>query len=631
MVPEIIIVQGEGLGQRRSLEGVATLRIGRAPVNDLVVDGRGVSRFHCVLRHSENAWSVLDMGGANGTLVNGQRIHEHRLQPGDLIEIGDTILRFGVGRARSGGPPKRPPEAKKPRPADAALEEHSTVVLTPLKLASHPSSPTPSPAPSQDLNANPPSPTLQRVPDLATPHLPVPTPTVSPDIPVAIPVAEPVVTSATGGEAAHRAEPTRTTPPHTHRGLAERGPQVPFDGLPFVLWPMVLAGGISIGLFLVFALRVVPWESGLGIKRAWLVFLWPLAALAGLPFWLVAVAASDLAALDAAGGSLKNIPIPTPRLNCPRVFVGLQYALGLLILLAGAVAFFAVARHSIAISVLLTPLYVLAALDVLFPAELVLAVRRLVAPALSPSQTLFSWVHAHVASSLWAVGTGLRYGGMAFVWLVFVIAFLVMARGSAPLSEVLAAVAKISLAVLPVALGVPFLDRRGIKAGDYIGEEFLTPLKIAGAVALVPLCFLVYVGAWLNPEATSKFVATVLILLVGGWLRLIGGAEFQLFGLVLRSLQRVTCLADGREAGPPMGQAERLQELSSWPLKVAAILALFFAFDVIRAAWTGHWLAALVTASMAAAVVLRLAAHSYLAEFLAGLEAHADAVQTPPR
>jgi hypothetical protein len=38
------------------------------------------------------AWFVQDLGSAAGTFVNGQRIQATRLNPGDQIQVGTSIL-----------------------------------------------------------------------------------------------------------------------------------------------------------------------------------------------------------------------------------------------------------------------------------------------------------------------------------------------------------------------------------------------------------------------------------------------------------------------------------------------------------------------------------------------------------
>jgi len=69
--------------------------IGRAEECDLSFPEDGsISRVHARLDRDGDDWLLVDLGSTNGTFVNGERISEVRLNPGDLIEVGDAQLRF---------------------------------------------------------------------------------------------------------------------------------------------------------------------------------------------------------------------------------------------------------------------------------------------------------------------------------------------------------------------------------------------------------------------------------------------------------------------------------------------------------------------------------------------------------
>jgi pSer/pThr/pTyr-binding forkhead associated (FHA) protein/tetratricopeptide (TPR) repeat protein len=73
----------------------AELSIGRAEDNALQLNDPKVSRYHArVVREGDN-YILSDLGSANGTLVNGQRLKgPHPLQDGELVSIGDAELSF---------------------------------------------------------------------------------------------------------------------------------------------------------------------------------------------------------------------------------------------------------------------------------------------------------------------------------------------------------------------------------------------------------------------------------------------------------------------------------------------------------------------------------------------------------
>jgi pSer/pThr/pTyr-binding forkhead associated (FHA) protein len=68
--------------------------IGRVPPNDIILsEDPTVSRIHAVLEDYGAGWTIRDVGAANGTFVNGERIHsEMVLRHGDEIRVGATRL-----------------------------------------------------------------------------------------------------------------------------------------------------------------------------------------------------------------------------------------------------------------------------------------------------------------------------------------------------------------------------------------------------------------------------------------------------------------------------------------------------------------------------------------------------------
>ena len=71
-----------------------TLRIGRSPVADIVLDDPSVSRRHAVLVHRGGRAVLLDDRSLNGIFVNGERVGEAVLSDGDGIVIGHVLARY---------------------------------------------------------------------------------------------------------------------------------------------------------------------------------------------------------------------------------------------------------------------------------------------------------------------------------------------------------------------------------------------------------------------------------------------------------------------------------------------------------------------------------------------------------
>lgn len=80
---------------KKKIELVAKITIGRETDNDVVVDNKLASRHHALIQKIKDAYFIRDEGSTNGTFINGMRIPQEkyvRLHPGDKITIGNMNL-----------------------------------------------------------------------------------------------------------------------------------------------------------------------------------------------------------------------------------------------------------------------------------------------------------------------------------------------------------------------------------------------------------------------------------------------------------------------------------------------------------------------------------------------------------
>jgi hypothetical protein len=79
---------------RRVELGEETAVIGRMPDCAVSLSDPQVSRHHAEVRRDVHGYRIADLGSMNGTLVNGQKIREQLLMPGDVIVVGATNIRY---------------------------------------------------------------------------------------------------------------------------------------------------------------------------------------------------------------------------------------------------------------------------------------------------------------------------------------------------------------------------------------------------------------------------------------------------------------------------------------------------------------------------------------------------------
>jgi DNA-binding NtrC family response regulator len=74
--------------------GEAAVSIGAHPANQVALEDRFVSGFHCRLHLHAGRWRVKDLGSTNGTWVDGMRIAEAELSAGARLRLGnhDIVL-----------------------------------------------------------------------------------------------------------------------------------------------------------------------------------------------------------------------------------------------------------------------------------------------------------------------------------------------------------------------------------------------------------------------------------------------------------------------------------------------------------------------------------------------------------
>ncbi len=85
----VVLVMFRENGERRSFSLTRDVTvIGRREDADFRIPLSDVSRKHCRLIKDGNQLIIEDLGSANGTYHNGQRVQDSEVNPGDTIQIG---------------------------------------------------------------------------------------------------------------------------------------------------------------------------------------------------------------------------------------------------------------------------------------------------------------------------------------------------------------------------------------------------------------------------------------------------------------------------------------------------------------------------------------------------------------
>jgi pSer/pThr/pTyr-binding forkhead associated (FHA) protein len=68
--------------------------IGRNSTNHLILNDLRVSRTHAQIRSVGDDYIIFDIGSSGGTYINGERISQRKLKPGDVISLAGIKLIF---------------------------------------------------------------------------------------------------------------------------------------------------------------------------------------------------------------------------------------------------------------------------------------------------------------------------------------------------------------------------------------------------------------------------------------------------------------------------------------------------------------------------------------------------------
>jgi pSer/pThr/pTyr-binding forkhead associated (FHA) protein len=92
-LPALIGISRNALNQQFILDS-NEIQIGREPKNQIWLSAPSVSSTHAKIIKTDNQWKLINLLSSNGTFVNGEKINEKIIKPGDIIKFANAEFVF---------------------------------------------------------------------------------------------------------------------------------------------------------------------------------------------------------------------------------------------------------------------------------------------------------------------------------------------------------------------------------------------------------------------------------------------------------------------------------------------------------------------------------------------------------
>lgn len=155
--------QGDQLVRRESI-AQDIIKVGKDPKSHLRVDDELAGRMHAVIEMQDDV-TLIDLGSESGTLVNGARVNKCKLNQGDQLQIGSTLIvleRIEVAVAAAAGLGTVPAagtvpfaQSSNPFAVQAPAASNPFAAGTPLPAVSNPFAAAPMPSIPNPFASNP--------------------------------------------------------------------------------------------------------------------------------------------------------------------------------------------------------------------------------------------------------------------------------------------------------------------------------------------------------------------------------------------------------------------------------------------------------------------------------------------
>ena len=73
-------------------------KLGRGSSNDIQIEKKSISKSHLRFEYMMGMFIATDTQSTNGLVVNGKKVRRASLKDGDVLQLGDVVLRIDCGK-----------------------------------------------------------------------------------------------------------------------------------------------------------------------------------------------------------------------------------------------------------------------------------------------------------------------------------------------------------------------------------------------------------------------------------------------------------------------------------------------------------------------------------------------------
>jgi pSer/pThr/pTyr-binding forkhead associated (FHA) protein len=128
-----LVILNQGMTGRTFEVNVERTTVGRVEDNTFQIADGSVSSHHAEIIQQGPELLIKDIGSTNGTFINGEKITEAILKPGQTLRFGQVELKIDDGKpvsAPAPAPASAPAAAAAPAPASTSKKQDATMVIT---------------------------------------------------------------------------------------------------------------------------------------------------------------------------------------------------------------------------------------------------------------------------------------------------------------------------------------------------------------------------------------------------------------------------------------------------------------------------------------------------------------------